>query len=335
MFVLNVESGLSVFDKVNTKQIAILAGVSDHSIGQTDWERRIRGKQLPECLGCGDRKRTHSKPIPTKGLGAGSTSPIHPISAMIKKLLYSAGKRPKSKNIDNSIQGQQFATFVCAGDRHSAVITDTGRVMSWGCGERGRLGIGQLPLRAVQDIPKVTPLTLFVTALAAGRSHMIAITDHYEVFAWGDNDSLQLGMGNRDRRTVWTPTLIPSLIGAKVVQVSCGEKHSCIITESGRMMTFGDGKFGKLGHGNEAEVGVPQVVDKMLGMRCKHVIAGRDFTYAVCEEDVVGMGDDGEIGKQGTRLRAWAWGKGNDGKLGSGAKFDLHEPTSCDTHLEL
>ena len=69
-------------------------------------------------------------------------------------------------------------------------------------------------------------------------------------------------------------------------------------------------------------------------MRCQKVVAGRDFTYAVCEEDIVAMGNDGEIGKQGTRLRAWAWGRGSDGKLGSGAKFDLHVPTPCDTRLE-
>jgi alpha-tubulin suppressor-like RCC1 family protein len=286
-------------------------------------------------LGCGDRKRTHSVPCPTQHLGPDTSAPpIHPISAMIKKMLYSAGKRPAAHH-DRDHPGQHYATFVCAGDRHSAVITDMGRVLTWGCGERGRLGVGPLPLRAVQDAPRLTPLTLYVTALAAGRSHMVAITDHYEVFAWGDNHSLQLGIGERDRRPVWSPVLVTSLIGAKITQVSCGAEHTCVITETGRMMAFGGGKFGRLGHANEKDVGLPRVVDEMLGMRCHKVIAGKDFTYAVCEEDVVAMGDDGEIGKQGTQLRAWAWGRGADGKLGSGAKFDLHAPTACDTPLEL
>eukprot|EP00946_MAST-07B_sp_MAST-7B-sp1_P003978 g3978.t1 len=136
---------------------------------------------------------------------------------------------------------------------------------------------------------------------------MVAVTDHYEVFAWGDNHALQLGLGERDRTPVWSPLLVPSLIGAKITQVSCGAEHTCVITENGKLMTFGAGKFGRLGHASEDDVGVPRVVDGLLGMRCRKVVAGRDFTYAVCEEDIVAMGNDGEIGKQGTRLRAWAW----------------------------
>ena len=135
-------------------------------------------------------------------------------------MLYSAGKRPAPPHDGDHSSGQYYATFVVAGDRHSSVITDTGRVLTWGCGERGRLGVGPLPLRAVQDTPTLIHLTLFVTALAAGRGHMAAVTDHSEVFVWGDNHSLQLGIGERDRRPVWSPILVPSLIGAKITQVS-------------------------------------------------------------------------------------------------------------------
>ena len=55
-------------------------------------------------------------------------------AAMIHKLLHSAGKRAPHRHI----AGRAFATQLVCGDRHCAVITDEGRVMSWGCAERGR-----------------------------------------------------------------------------------------------------------------------------------------------------------------------------------------------------
>ena len=170
--------------------------------------------------------------------------------------------------------------------------------------------------------PLLVPLTLTVTKVAAGRSHMLALTDHFEVFAWGDNQALQLGFSDHDRRPVWVPRMVHSLIGARVVEIACGAQHTCVITSSGRLMSWGHGKHGRLGHGDELEQGRPRVVDGLLGLRCIKVAAGRDFNFVLTEDE------------KGQR-RGWSWGRGADGRLGSGASFDVHIPEACEAPEKL
>ena len=54
----------------------------------------------------------------------------------------------------------------------------------------------------------------------------------------------------------WIPREIPSLIGAEVIKVSVGEKHTVLLTKSGRVLCFGSGKYGRCGikEGDESAV---------------------------------------------------------------------------------
>ena len=111
----------------------------------------------------------------------------------------------------------------------------------------------------------------------------------------------------------WSPELVPSLIGANVVEVECGESHSIALTQSGRVLAWGNGKHGRLGHGHEKDVGRPKVVDGLLGLKCVKVSAGRDSNMVLTLNEK----------KEKT---VWSWGRGDDGRLGSGASNDLHVP---------
>ena len=42
------------------------------------------------------------------------------------------------------------------------------------------------------------------------------------------------------------PLKIASLSPLKVLEISCGENHSALVTEDGKLLTFGDGRHGKL-----------------------------------------------------------------------------------------
>ena len=44
------------------------------------------------------------------------------------------------------------------------------------------------------------------------------------------------------------------MVGAKAAQVATGFVHTVICTAEGRVWTFGDGVFGRLGHGGTAYV---------------------------------------------------------------------------------
>ena len=42
------------------------------------------------------------------------------------------------------MDGRPYGVLLVAGDRHCGVLTDHGTVYTWGCEERGRLGLGDV-----------------------------------------------------------------------------------------------------------------------------------------------------------------------------------------------
>ena len=57
----------------------------------------------------------------------------------------------------------------------------------------------------------------------------------------------------------------------QVVDIACGSLHSACITEDGALYTWGKGKYGRLGHGNNDDKMVPTKVTKVseiLGSCC-------------------------------------------------------------------
>ena len=45
-------------------------------------------------------------------------------------------------------------------------------------------------------------------------------------------------------------------------QVSCGNRHTALVTGRGLLLTMGHGETGRLGHGNEEDVTQPKVTIK-------------------------------------------------------------------------
>ena len=63
----------------------------------------------------------------------------------------------------------------------------------------------------------------------------------------------------------------------QVVDIACGSLHSACITEDGALYTWGKGKYGRLGHGNNDDKMVPTKVTKVseiLGSCCWDIKCG-------------------------------------------------------------
>jgi alpha-tubulin suppressor-like RCC1 family protein len=86
-------------------------------------------------------------------------------------------------------------TAIAAGPDHSLALRNDGVVLSWGRNDRGQLGIGSTT--PALSLTPVVALTL-VNAIAAGGSlgHSLALRSDGTVWAWGENDSGQLGNGS-------------------------------------------------------------------------------------------------------------------------------------------
>ena len=85
-------------------------------------------------------------------------------------------------------------------------------------------------------------------------------------------EARQLGHGDEEDQTL--PKLIEAMRGKRVVQVSAGDDHSLVLTESGEVYSFGDGSFGKLGHGDQEDQTLPKLIEAMRGNRVMQVSAG-------------------------------------------------------------
>ena len=65
------------------------------------------------------------------------------------------------------------------------------------------------------------------------------------------------------------PHPVPGFEHGGVTDIHCGHDHSALITVAGDLMTFGSGKYHKLGHGGEAQLSTPTVVEVLTAlMRC-------------------------------------------------------------------
>ena len=126
-----------------------------------------------------------------------------------------------------------------------------------GSGGAGQLGAGTrerqctpAPVAGLEGLPDMV-------MVAAGYHHSAAITSAGRLLVWGVNHSGQLGQGDREGRLVPVTLGPPQLGGAAVSMVACGGYHTLVVTRSGLLFAFGDGKDGQLGLGDRNGRDVP------------------------------------------------------------------------------
>ncbi|NXT42338.1 RCCD1 protein, partial [Pelecanoides urinatrix] len=79
------------------------------------------------------------------------------------------------------------------------------------------------------------------------------------------------------------PALLDLPQDLEVSKVSCGSRHTAIVTRGGELFTWGWGKYGQLGHGDEASSDRPRRVEHLVaeGLQAEDVVCGPWTTY-VC-----------------------------------------------------
>eukprot|EP01017_Pseudomicrothorax_dubius_P009399 TRINITY_DN13185_c0_g1_i1.p1 TRINITY_DN13185_c0_g1~~TRINITY_DN13185_c0_g1_i1.p1 ORF type:complete len:598 (+),score=138.05 TRINITY_DN13185_c0_g1_i1:64-1857(+) len=90
-----------------------------------------------------------------------------------------------------ALKDQQVVTVAC-GENHTVALTKAGFVCAWGAGAHGQLGLGDL---LKQNVPvSIEALEgQQIIDLSCGRRHTLALTRLGRVYAWGSNESGQLG----------------------------------------------------------------------------------------------------------------------------------------------
>uniref|UniRef100_A0A7S2SFJ5 PH domain-containing protein n=1 Tax=Mucochytrium quahogii TaxID=96639 RepID=A0A7S2SFJ5_9STRA len=128
-------------------------------------------------------------------------------------------------------------------------------------------------------------------------------------------------MERLDASIVLSSTSFPRFI--EVVALSCGNRHSAIVTKAGLCFTFGYGGAGRLGHGDEKNYASPKLVEELVthNIAVRGVACGRDHT-------VIFGSHNGRPGK------AYAWGWGEAGRLGQGKEVGIETlPLKISTYV--
>ncbi|HEV7586436.1 MAG TPA: IPT/TIG domain-containing protein [Solirubrobacteraceae bacterium] len=178
-----------------------------------------------------------------------------------------------------------FATLTVATNHYSAV--------AWGQNLFRQLGDGTA--QALSDVPVPVSTLTFVTSVAAGGFHSLALLANGTVKAWGSNGFGQLGDGTNLTREV--PVAVSGLSAVRAI--AAGGHHSLALMSNGTVMAWGDNESGQLGTGNTAESEVPVQVKGLTGVRA--ISAGADHSLALMSNGTV-----------------MAWGNDESGQLGTG-----------------
>ena len=233
----------------------------------------------------------------------------------------------------------RVATAAC-GQRHCAAVTTSGALLSWGVEEFGQLGRGPprdssrdkgdtrsltrrradastMPRRVHPCIgASVASAEVRFTSVACGAGHTLALTANGCVVSFGRGAFGALGHGDRLNRDV--PRVVDALWSVGVTQIGAGDNHSVALSASGRVYTWGRGKYGALGHADVENCSKPTLIRALehAGVRCEHIACGGDHTLAISTSGAV-----------------LAWGRGSVGPAGSGATADVLTPAIVDRAL--
>ncbi len=134
---------------------------------------------------------------------------------------------------------------------HSLLLTETGRVMSFGTGQYGALGHGFSPGKQLPDVLRPRYIEALggirCTNVSAGELHSAATTADGDVYTWGDGFCGQLGHGDKSPQPAPIQVTKGDIDDEVVSQISCGARHTIAVTEDGEVFTWGLGHYGVLG----------------------------------------------------------------------------------------
>ncbi|KAF5204769.1 Ultraviolet-b receptor uvr8 [Thalictrum thalictroides] len=244
----------------------LFTGVSD--VGQV-WGWGYGGEGQ---LGLGSRIRVVSTPHLVPCLESPSYGKDR-ISAASRGNVISEGQNCKAHG--------SYVKGIACGGRHSAVVTDTGALLTFGWGLYGQCGQGstddELSPTCVSSL-----LGIQIEGVATGLWHTVCISTEGDVYAFGGNQFGQLGTGAEQAETLPRVLEAPSMEDKNAKVVSCGARHTAVITDDGNVFCWGWNKYGQLGLGDVIDRNVPCQV-AMDGCLPKNVACGWWHTLVLAD----------------------------------------------------
>lgn len=202
--------------------------------------------------------------------------------------------------------GRQHVIKVAAGESHSAALTDQGKLWIWGTDDRGRLGLGCMPLAEEGMLDPWDDVTNFVQPVRGKGANQLPGTSEGS-FRRIDTE-IPINCVNHGRKRV--PHLVEGLAQTYTDQVYLGKHFSVALTGMCSADTFSDGSCLPL-EDTSATIGAPVlnfVVASSLGSGAALLLSEAGVDRCTC----------GQV---------WVWGSNEFGQLGLGDELPRLQPT--------
>ena len=199
---------------------------------------------------------------------------------------------------------------ISAGTRYSCGITTDNEAYCWGYGVFGQLGTGNTT-SVNKPTPVINPTGVSKwNSISTSGSHSCGLTTDNQAYCWGAGDDGRLGTGNETKVNKPTPVINPTGVSAWN-SISTTGSHSCGLTTDNQAYCWGAGGYGRLGTGNETTVSEPTPIVNPTGVSTWNSIsAGGAHSCGLT-----------------TTNKAYCWGAGEYGRLGTGNETNVNEPT--------
>ena len=194
-------------------------------------------------------------------------------------------------------------TAVAAGGFHSLALDVDGNLWAWGYDVYGQVGNGALT--GDVTVPQQISTGAAYTAVTAGDYHSLALDVDGNLWAWGNDDSGQLGNG-----ALTGDVTVPQQIttGTTYTAVTAGDYHSLALDADGNLWAWGYNHYGQVGNGaSPGQVAAPV-----------QITTGTTHTAAAGRFHSLALDSDGKM---------WAWGDDGNEQVGNGAATgDVTQP---------
>jgi alpha-tubulin suppressor-like RCC1 family protein len=161
----------------------------------------------------------------------------------------------------------------------SSASISSGKLFTWGDGDKNRLGQGDKEPRLK---PTCVPALIEYNfhRLACGHSLTVGLTTSGKVFTMGSTVYGQLGNPQSDGKL---PCLVEDKLSTETVEeISCGAYHVAVLTSKNEVYTWGKGANGRLGHGDIEDRKTPTLVEALKDRHVKYISCGSNYTTSIC-----------------------------------------------------
>jgi E3 ubiquitin-protein ligase HERC1 len=198
----------------------------------------------------------------------------------------------KLDSVPEKISCQYKIVQVEASGRHSLLLTNEGKVLSFGLVDPETM---QNTPTLIQTLSKYR-----VNYISTGFWHNIISTACGKIFVSGKGDEGKLGLGNQN--DYFDPTEIKSLQGIQIKQCDGGAWHTVLLDTSGRVFCWGSNFWGQIGTGESTNQLEPTELTFLRNEKIVKIACGSNFTICLSEDGKVfsfGCSSNMKIGHEG------------------------------------